>query len=117
MTTLQDALKVFEASEANLSKLEDLWGRIRGLIPDHPAFGTPPKYEEACFAFRRILTFLPAIDAFRVDDLLLDFDEIGQMRVDAIDIDDIEIDIRNSQTIEEPGRQLRKYRLKFESKR
>ena len=117
MTTLQDALKVFEAVDANLTKLETLWGQIRSLIPNGAVFGAPPEYDEACFAFRRILPSVPAIDGFRIEDCLLEFDDIGQMRVDEIDVGDIEIVVANDKAIEEPGRQLRQYRLSLDAKR
>lgn len=84
MTTLDAALREFDAVEANLEKLDRLWAQIEGHLPTGPAFGSPPEYEEACLAFRRILRALPAIDGFQVQDHLLDYDEVGQMRLDAL---------------------------------
>jgi hypothetical protein len=81
MTTLAAALQQFEATEANLSKIEKLWVQISELIPRGSAFGSPPEYDELCLAFREILPGLPAIDSTRVEDRLFDYDEIGQMRL------------------------------------
>jgi hypothetical protein len=49
-------------------------------MPKGPAFGGPPEYDDLCLAFRQILTALPAIDEFRVEDRPLEYDEVGQMR-------------------------------------
>ncbi|HTF72662.1 MAG TPA: hypothetical protein VK638_59345 [Edaphobacter sp.] len=51
MPTLESALQQFEAAEANLEKLEKPWGKISGHIPNGPAFGAPPEYDELCLAF------------------------------------------------------------------
>src|SRR5271163_4251180 len=90
MSTLAAALQQFEATEANLGKLEKLWEKISKLIPGRPEFGGPPEYEEFCLAFRRILPALPAIDGHRVEDRLFDYDQAGQMRLDALEVGEIE---------------------------
>ena len=90
MPTLTMALQKFEATDANLGKLEKLWDKIASHIPGGPAFGSPPEYDELCLAFRRILPVMPAIDGIRVQDCLHDYDEIGQMRLDALELDEIE---------------------------
>src|SRR5713226_6149569 len=90
MTTLNTALQQFEAAEANLEKLDKLWKQIEALLGSGPAFRSPPEYEELCFAFCRILPSLPAIDGFRVEDQLNDYDAIGQMRLDALEIGEVE---------------------------
>jgi hypothetical protein len=40
MGTLDAALRQFEATEANLEKLNKLWDQISSQIPSSPAFGT-----------------------------------------------------------------------------
>lgn len=117
MSTLQAALAQFDATEANLTKLEKLWREIQSLIPDGPAFGSPPEYENACRAFRRILPSLPAIDGFRVEDKLYDFDTIGQWRLDNLELGMIEASITIENELDEQGLQLREYRFRFEIKR
>jgi hypothetical protein len=117
MGTLDDALNQFEAAEANLVKLESLWGRIEQLVPTAPAFGAPPEYEELCRAFRQVLPGLPAIDGFRVSDHLYDYDAAGQMLLDAAELGEIEASVSVQNALEEQGRQLRDYRFRLLAKR
>lgn len=117
MSELEAAPGQFEAAEANLAKLERLWVEIEALIPDGPAFGSPPKYEDACRAFRGILPSLPAIGGWRVEDKLFDFDEVGQMHFDVLELGELEPRIGLDRALGEQGRQLRTYRFKFDAKR
>lgn len=117
MATLDAALRQFEATEANLGKLDKLWDDIRGHLSGGPAFGSPPEYDELCLAFRRILPALPAIDGFRIDDRLLDYDAVGQMRLDALELDEIEVKVATENAVDEQGRLLREFRFKLHAKR
>jgi len=115
--TLNHVLRQFELTEANLVKLETLWQKIEGELPSGPAFGAPPEYEEWCIAFKCILAELPAVDGFRVEDRLYEFDVAGQMRLDALELGMIEAEVSVSRELEEQGRQLREYRIRFQTKR
>jgi hypothetical protein len=115
--SLETALGQFEATEANLKKLESLWAQIRGLIGDGVAFGTPPGYDDACRAFRRILPALPSIDGFRVEDCLLAYNDVGQMRFDAMEIGEIDVKVSVSEQIERQGGVLEEYRFRLTTKR
>ena len=84
---------------------EDPWNRIEAHMPRGPAFGAPSEYDELCFTFRQILTALPAIDGFRVEDRLLGYDEVGQMRFDALEMDEIEAHVSLDRAVSEQGRQ------------
>jgi hypothetical protein len=117
MSTLDGVLRKFEATEANLEKLEKLWSRIRSLLGNGPAFGAPPEYEELCLAFRRVLPALPAIDGFRVEDELYDFDSIGRMRLDAFEIGEIDAEVSVGNLVEAQGRALGEYRFRLAAKR
>lgn len=117
MTTLDAALKQFEGAAANLEKLETLWERIYQLQPSGPAFGSPPEYGELCLAFRRVLLSLPAIDGFRVEDRLHDYDEAGQMHLDALEVGEFEAQVSVSRALEEQGVLLREYRFRMQAKR
>jgi hypothetical protein len=117
MSQLEQALQRFEATEANLGKLERLWSQIERQIPNGPAFGAPSEYGENCMAFRRILPALPAIDGFRVEDHLFEFDAAGQMRLDALELEEIGAHVSVSNALEEQGRQLREYRFRLSAKR
>jgi len=117
MTSLDEALSQFEATEANLGKLEALWAQLRSLLPDGLEFGSPPEYEELSLAFRKILPSLPAIDGFRVEDRLLDYDQVGQMRFDALEVDELSAHVAVANEIDEQGRNLREYRFRLNAKR
>jgi hypothetical protein len=43
---IDSALRQFEATEANLAKLERLWSEIEKLTLEGHAFGNDPAYEE-----------------------------------------------------------------------
>lgn len=117
MSTLEQALQQFEAAEANLEKLEKLWEKISGHIPGGPAFGAPPEYDELCLAFRGILPALPAIGGVRVEDHLYDYDAAGQMRLDALEVGEIDAQVSVENALEEQGRRLREYRFLLNAKR
>ena len=117
MTTFDAALREFEATAANLAKLDSLWERIENLQPSGPAFGAPPEYQVLCLAFRRILPSLPAIDGLRVEDRLHEYDEAGQMHLDALELGEVEVQVSVMNSLEEQGRQLREYRFRLEAKR
>lgn len=117
MADLNTALEHFEAADANLKKLERLWDQIAAHIPSGPAFGSPPEYDALCFAFRRVLAALPAINGFRVEDRLHEYNAIGQMRLDALEIDDIACQLAVDDTVNEQGRVLQEYRLMLEAER
>ena len=117
MSTLEQALQQFEAAEANLEKLEKLWEKISGHIPGGPAFGAPPEYDELCLAFRGILPALPAIGGVRVEDHLYDYDAAGQMRLDALEVGEIDAQVSVENALEEQGKRLREYRFLLNAKR
>ena len=117
MTSLDAALQQFDATEANLTKLEKLWKRINALLPTGPAFGGPPELQELCLAFRRILPALPTIDGYGLADCLPDYDEVGQMHLDALELGEIAAQVAVDRFLEEQGNHLREYRFRFQAKR
>jgi len=117
MADLNAALQLFDATEGNLKKLMDVWNKIEAQMPSCPAFGSPPEYDELCFTFRQILPAIPAIDGFRVEDCLLEYDEIGQMRLDALEVGEFDAQVTVERAVSEQGRQLQQYRLKLLTKR
>src|ERR1700722_15651597 len=111
MPTLEAALQQFEATEANLEKLEKLWEKISALIPSGVAFGAPAEYDELCQAFTGILPALPAIGGARVEGHLLEYDGIAQMRMDALEVGEMDAHMSVENEIEAQGRKLREYRF------
>ena len=70
-SSLNSALRHFEAAEANLLKLETLLLEINEAIPDGIAFeGDNPEYENNCRSFDAILAVLPKIDGWKPDIIL-----------------------------------------------
>jgi hypothetical protein len=60
---------------------------------------------------------MPAIDGVRVEDCLLEYDEIGQMQFDAHELGEIEFSVHVQSRLQEQGRILRQYRFHLNAKR
>ena len=117
MAGLEEALRQFEAVEANLVRLEYLWGKIEEALPDGPIIVAPAEYNEWCIAFERIVGELPAIDGFRLECRLYDFDEAVRMHIDAMEIGEFDVKIGVSKALGEQGELLDEYRIRFRAKR
>jgi len=117
MSELDSALRVFEAAQANLEKLERLVDHIRELTPEGITFDSEPKYEDAVRSFKHILDSLPTIDGWKPRCVPPDLDEIAQYRLDADMIGEPEVLIDLQRNIEEPSKELREYRFRFDLKR
>lgn len=114
---LMKALSEFEATEANLVKLERLHQEIIDLIPREIQFGCNPDYEDRCRAFNEILAVIPMIDGWRPDFSYPNLNDLAQSRLDAEDIGEISLLVEAEESIEIPGMALRKYRFEFNKKR
>src|SRR5271169_489331 len=90
---INSALRQFEATEANLAKLERLWAEISGLTPSGMSFGGDPAYEEQVRIFQDVLAALPNIDGWKPKSVPMDLDAIGQVRFDAKEMGDISAEI------------------------
>ncbi|BBD58495.1 hypothetical protein NIES2109_12700 [Nostoc sp. HK-01] len=117
MSQLDEALRKFEAIEANLVKLENLWDLLQKNIPQGIVFGANPVYEDALRSYERMLTGLPLIDGWKPKTIPYDLDKIAQNRLDAHEIGELTIQIEVDRQIEQPGKELREYRFKFDQKR
>jgi hypothetical protein len=117
-SALNNALKHFEAAEANLVKAEKVLTEIYAAIPTGIAFvGNDPVYEENCRCFEDLLSALPKINEWKPDIILLSLDEIAQNRLDANEVGEIECLVSVEQDLGEPARLLRKYRHIFNKTR
>lgn len=115
---LNNALRQFEAAEANLSKLERLWSEIQGLMPkSFASFGDNPSYEDKCRSFYSILECLPKIDGWKPEIYIMEMNEIVQGRFDAQETYELDSIIAIEEEINQPGRLLREYRYLFNKKR
>lgn len=117
MRKLEEALRQFEAVEANLVRLKGLWRKIEKALPDGPMFGAPPEYHEWCIGFERIVGELPAIDGFRLECRLFDYDEAAQMHIDAMEVGEFEAKIGVLKALGEQGELLDEYGIRFRAKR
>lgn len=113
MAGLERALRQFEAVEANLVRLKYLWGKIEEALPDGPIIVAPAEYNEWCIAFERIVAELPAIDGFRLECRLYEFDEAARMHIDAMEIGEFDVKIGVSKALGEQGELLDEYRIRF----
>lgn len=119
INTLNEALKSFEATEANLAKLEALWKEISALIPEGIVFGGNEGgiYDDRCRAFSDVAAGLPKIDGKELQVRIFEYDEIGQMRLDAKEAGMIECEISVEAAIFEQDRHLKEYRYRLSKKR
>lgn len=115
--TLSEALEKFEAIEANLGKLERLCDDIRELIPSGISFGTDPIYEDKCRAASAIVECMPAIDGWQLRLDFADLDAVAQTRFDLAEIMEPSAEISFESSLDDPSRQLREYRFRFNRKR
>jgi len=114
---INSALRQFEATEANLAKLEHIWSEIETLTPEGLAFGNDPAYEEHVRGYEDVLGALPKIDGWKPESVPMDLNSIGQNRLDAKEIGEISAEIAVENQIEAPGRELAEYRHRLNRKR
>lgn len=111
------ALRQFEATEANVEKLERVWAEIQKLTPAGLQFGNDPVYEERVRTFEDVLAALPKIDGWKPTSVPMDLNSIGQNRLDAKECGEISAEVAVEDQIEEPGRELAEYRHRLNKKR
>lgn len=111
------ALEKFEATEANLTKLEKLWTEIEALIPRGIMFGTNPAYEDRCRSFGLVLAVLPKIDGWKPTAEPDDLDSIAQNRADAYELGEPGAHSVVEASIDAPARELREYRFRLNNTR
>lgn len=116
-SSLNSALRQFEAVEANLLKAEKVLAEIVAAIPSGIFFGDDPDYESNCMTFDALLAGLPKIDGWKPEIHLMELDEIAQNRLDAQEVGEIECQISVERGINEPSKLLREYRHRFNQKR
>jgi hypothetical protein len=111
------ALKQFEATEANLVKLETLWTEIASLTPEGIVFGGNREHEDRRRSFEVILSALPMIDGWKPTDAPAELNDVAQWRLDAKDCGEITAEFTVEEAIEAPGKAIREYRYRFNQKR
>ncbi|MGE3666149.1 MAG: restriction endonuclease [Steroidobacteraceae bacterium] len=117
-STLNSALRHFEAVEANLTKAERVLAEIEAAIPSGIAFlSGDSDYEAACRSFSALIDSLPKLDGWKPEFLLMGLDEIAQARFDAQEIDEPGAVLAVERQIAEPSKLIREYRYRFGQKR
>lgn len=116
-SSLNAALRIFEATEANLVKLEKIWIEMESVILSGVVFLEDSGYENNCRDFENVLASLPKIDGWKPKIYLMNLNEIGQNRLDAMEVGEIECQISVENHIYEPAKLIREYRHKFDRKR
>jgi len=114
---INSALRQFEASEANLEKLERIWSEIVKLVPTGFQFGRDPAYEEHVRVYQDILAALPKIDGWKPESVPMDINAISQNRLDAKECGEFSAEVAIEDEIEAPGRELAEYRHCLNKKR
>ena len=111
------ALRLFEAAEANLEKLERLWAKAESLMPSGISFGENPEYDDTRRALDAGVVALPKIGGWKPDIALPDLNAIAQNRFDAMEVGELDAKIGVEDWISEPGRVIREYGFRLRQKR
>lgn len=116
-SSLDQALRQFEAAEANLTKLERLWREIETLTPSGIQFGADREYEDRCRSYKGLIGALPMIDGWKATALPEDLEDIAQSRLDAHELGEISAHVSVERMVEAPGVELAEYRFRLNNKR
>ena len=108
---LDELLAAMDRTEANLAKLEDVWNRAKTFIPNGPAAGSDPEYDDLCRAWTDLLPGLPLIDGWTITGQLPDIDEMGQSFIDCFEAGVPLFSLYEEG--ERPGKDIAEYRYHF----
>jgi hypothetical protein len=119
--SLNEVLQQFEAAEANLVKLEQLWAEIQSYMMS--ANGNwfkdedEAEYDNRARAFRRLAAAMPKIDghelAFEIDA----YSDVFMGHMEANEIGEFEAMVSHLDHSKRQGRALDEYRFQFDAKR
>lgn len=112
-----EALKQFEATEANLNKLENLWKELQELFPDGIQMGETPEYEDRRRSFDSILASLPEIGGWKPGISAPDWDDVASSRFDYMELGDPFEEAKFEASIWADGKEIREYRYRLNQKR
>ena len=114
---LMNALEKFEATEANIAKLERLWSELESRVPSGISFGDDPDYDDKVRAYSLLLDALPMIDGWKPTMTPWALNEIAQSRFDVMELDEPMASVQLEEGILQPGKEIREYRFQFDIKR
>ena len=121
MTDLTEALRQFDATEANLKRLENIWKEIEPLIPSGFMFDvTSPelsRYSDLCRSFRHICKTMPTLDGFELSYDLWHIDDIQRIRLDSMELGDPAAELGVEREFYKQGGTIGEYRFRFAAAR
>ena len=111
------ALEQFGAAEANLEKLERIFGELCDLTPDRIVFGSNSQYEDLCRDYEDVLAALPEIDGWKPESQPIDLNSLAHSKLDAAEVGEPIALFYVQETVEAPSRELSSYRRLLNKKR
>ena len=111
------ALEQFGAAEANLEKLERIFGELCDLTPDGIVFGSNSQYEDLCRDYEDVLAALPEIDGWKPESQPIDLNSLAHSKLDAAEVGEPIALFYVQETLEAPSRELSSYRRLLNKKR
>lgn len=108
---LDDLLNALDRASANLAKLDAVWSRAASFMPQGPAAGSDPEYDDLARAWEDLLPGLPPIDGWTITDELPDIDAIGRAFIDYFEIGEHPFGLYED--MEKPGKDLAQYRYRL----
>ena len=121
MSQLNDAIKEFEATEANLDKLDGLWRRIEELLPSLEGAGFGSNEVEAHRdierKFENIRKIMPKIDGFELVNKIHPCESIFLNMLELVDLGELPETLAYWRSLREQGEILKEYRFRLSVKR
>lgn len=108
---LEAILAILDTASANLTKLESVAERARPYLPQGPAAGSPPEYDNLVRDWGNLLAGLPPIDGFTITVGLPDIDDIGQSFLGYAEIGVMPSSLY--EMMDAPYKQLEEYRYRL----
>jgi Restriction endonuclease. len=118
---LEAALQQFDATEANVVRLEAVWSELESMIPHGVAFfidgPEARRYQELTLAYDDLVRALPAVNGYQITAKPTPLNAIGQARFDIMEVGELSDTIAFDESVVEPGAQLAEYRFRFDKVR
>lgn len=114
---LMKALEQFDASEANVAKIEKVWADMGPMIPSGLSFGSSAEFDDLEREYRALADSLPAIDGFRLENSVPTPNEVAQANFDAAELGEPFGYVAADELATGPARQIAEYRYRLQSKR
>jgi hypothetical protein len=119
---LNEALKQFEAVEANVAKLQRLWEDIEQMLPNlHSTLiegvNDEAVYREKVRLFEHIAKALPSIDGIKFECCIVDCDGIQSTNLDLHELNELSATLAFENHLRRQGQVLSEYRFRVGVKR